>query len=153
MKKNGFTLVELIATLGLIAILATIILINMTGIKSNQDEVSTSRFKSTVEEAACSYVDLTDFSDCRGKCMESCHSADEECIVSDDEDNICNKCKISLKTLIDRNMVDPNKKDIETGFTAEGEQDKVYVKVYWEVESVSNRTFYKKKCIFKRVNG
>ncbi len=135
MKKNGYTLIELIVTIGLIATAATIILLNVVGMKSNQDEDNSQRFKKAIEAAACSYIDMseTEIMELRNHCKSS----------SDD------RCKISLSTLLNDKyaLVDIDLKDPETNCTAEKEKDKIYVKI-----DFGSGTIKEKKCTFVRTS-
>ena len=58
MKKNGFTLIELIVTVGIIALIGTVISVNVLGLFSNQEDKDYEKFKEQIEEAACMHVDL-----------------------------------------------------------------------------------------------
>lgn len=134
MKKNGFTLVELIATITLIALIATVILINVVGMKSNQDETMAKRFKTTVEEAACTYIDLSTQTELRNICKSNSNNS---------------RCNIPLSVLISDAvaLMDANSKDYETNCTASQEQERVYVHVFFE-----GTTLKEKKCEFKRTS-
>ena len=56
--KKGFTLVELIITIGLISILGLVIVMNMGNTLSEEQETQYNQFKKTIEEAACTYIEL-----------------------------------------------------------------------------------------------
>ena len=135
MKKNGYTLIELIVTIGLIATAATVILLNVVGMKSNQDEDNSKRFKKAIEDAACSYIDMseTEIMELRNHCKSS----------SD------NRCNIPLSKLLDDKyaLVDIDLKDPETNCTAEKEKDKIYVKI-----DFGSGTIKEKKCTFVRTS-
>lgn len=60
MNKKGFTLIELIATIGLMVLMGIIIANNITSIFSKQEDADIENFKSTLESAACVYIDLSD---------------------------------------------------------------------------------------------
>ncbi len=60
MKKNGFTLIELVTTIGLMVLMGLIIVNNINAIFSNQEDVELDDFKRIVEDAACTYIDLSD---------------------------------------------------------------------------------------------
>ena len=51
-KKNGFTLAELIVTIALIAIAATIIGVSLSGVMSNQKDAKNSAFDKRIENLA-----------------------------------------------------------------------------------------------------
>ena len=57
MEKNGFTLIELIITIGLLAILGTMIASNMLGVQSKQMESNYESYKEQIADAACLVMD------------------------------------------------------------------------------------------------
>ena len=57
MEKNGFTLIELIVTIGLLAVLGTMIATNMLGVQSRQMQANYEAYKETIQEAACLVMD------------------------------------------------------------------------------------------------
>lgn len=150
MKKNGFTLVEMIAAVVLIALLGTVILVNMTGLKNNEEQNSTNKFKLSIEEAACTYIDMSVNSDYRAYCKSNSSG-----------------CNISLKVLLGGEpqdfpgrtytqaekearkfaLIDPNYKDPETNKTAKEEEEQIHVLVHWV--DAENATL-KKECEFVR---
>ena len=133
MKKNGFTLIELVATMALIAILATVILVNMTGIKSNEESKQSDRFKKNIEEAACAYIDMSTNALNRDACKNNPNAS---------------QCIVYLKTLIDDEiaLVDGESYDPITNSTAEDLKDTIYVQISW----VNNNGYLEKKCEMKR---
>ena len=60
MKNNGFTLVELIITITLIAIISVTIGVSMTGMLGRQDEKEIEEYIKTIEEAACVFAEIDD---------------------------------------------------------------------------------------------
>lgn len=56
--KKGFTLIELIVTMGLISLVGIVIVGNMTGLFSKEQDKQYEQFKETLENAACTYLDL-----------------------------------------------------------------------------------------------
>ena len=57
MKKNkGFTLVELIVTIGLICVLGAVIVTNMASNLTEKQDEQYENFKKTLENAACMYL-------------------------------------------------------------------------------------------------
>ena len=60
MKKNGFTLIELIITIALIAIAAIVVGINMVGMTNKNKEAEYNRIVESIESAAKVYVELDD---------------------------------------------------------------------------------------------
>ena len=57
MNKKGFTMVELLVVIALIAIMAVLLTINMTGVLSEQRGMSFKTLKGEMESAACAYID------------------------------------------------------------------------------------------------
>ena len=57
MNKKGFTMVELLVVIALIAIMAVLLTINMTGVLSEQKGMSFKTLKGEMESAACAYID------------------------------------------------------------------------------------------------
>lgn len=129
MRKNGFTLIEMIATIVLLTLMSTVILVSMTGVKSNEEVASADDFKNKVEEAACSYIDMAVQTTLRNKCKNNYNES---------------TCRVYVSTLIsdavallDPETVDPtnNKKLVE-------EQNNVYVQIKW----IDNGGYKEKKC-------
>lgn len=58
MNKKGFTLTELILTIGLLAVLGMVIISNMTGLLEKNKEDNYKTFVETIENAACTFIDL-----------------------------------------------------------------------------------------------
>lgn len=56
MKKNGFTFVELIVIIGLLALLAIVIATNMVGLQGKQQDKNYEAFKKKIESATCLYI-------------------------------------------------------------------------------------------------
>ena len=68
MKKNGFTLVELLAVIVLIGAIMTLAVIGVVNIiNSNEDKVSESQ-KDEIEQAAINAFNTLDITISRGKC-------------------------------------------------------------------------------------
>lgn len=135
MKSKGFTLVELIATMTLVAILATVILINMTGVKSNEDQNQADRFKKDVEEAACAYINMLDNVNIRNDCKDNGYNTHNTNIITYD-------CKIKVRDLAsdEINLIDEDEIDPSTNKKA-SEIDK-YVRINW----VTNGEYKEQKC-------
>ena len=148
MKKNGFTLVEMIAAVVLIAVLGTVILVNMTGIKSNEDQKSANKFVTSVEEAACTYIDMSVNSAYRDQCKTAANGCNIylRVLLGGDPEYASFNAEEKEKRKIA--LIDPEKKDPDTNMLAQDEKDSVYVKVYWKADGSA----YKKKvCEFHRV--
>lgn len=59
MKKNGFTLIELIVTIALLGMVGVVISVNLTNMTKKQNSDKEAEFKKIVEDAACAYVGLS----------------------------------------------------------------------------------------------
>ena len=58
MKKNGFTLAELLITLGLIVLIGLVIANNIVALTNRQSDSEFTDFKNAIEKAACVYASL-----------------------------------------------------------------------------------------------
>ncbi len=86
MKKNkGFTLVELLVTIGIIAVIGVVISVNIVGVvkKNNQQEYED--FKNKLTKSACAFADL-----------------------SDTLKNCTNRCLVTVQELIDEGLLEKN---------------------------------------------
>lgn len=104
MKKNGYTLVELILTIGLLATASTIVIVNMVGLKGNQDQDRLKRFEDSIASAACAYIDTIENTDRRAYIKSNC-------INNNGINN--NNCYVKLEELVDNSvaLVDLELKD------------------------------------------
>lgn len=75
MKKNGYTLVELLVTISILAVLTTATTMGMNTILLNQQDKSYDAYINKIQVAACTYVELNDTRD-------SCPSGSSTCSVS-----------------------------------------------------------------------
>ena len=128
-KKNGFTLIELIATISLLAIFSVVVLINLSYLKTNEDNKNAERFQKRVEEAACSYIDMIENTNMRKNCKIS-------------------GCTIYLSDLIDTDvaLISYDEIDPYTNMKAKDEKDCIYVSISWK----QNETYKEKVCEMKR---
>ena len=128
-KKNGFTLIELIATIALLAILSVVILLNMVGLKTTEDNKNIERFKKNVEESACAFIDMIDNNSRRATCK-------------------VNGCTVYLSELMrsDINLIDSEEVDPYTNMKASSEKDCIYVRITWEQKG----SYKEKKCVMNR---
>ena len=67
MKKNGYTLVELIITMALLALASTVIIVNMQGVESKQNKSLKERRIAEIEQAACSAIRNSNWS--KSQCL------------------------------------------------------------------------------------
>ena len=121
MKNNkGFTMIELIATIGIMILVGLVIVNNMTGILSKQHDEEYERFKSELEDGACIYVETFLDRDARDNCKR-------------------NGCAISVDQLIKSGEIDDNLKDPSTGELITNNKEKYKVNVRW-VDNVKTCT-------------
>lgn len=59
-NQKGFTLVELLVTIGLMIVIGVIIAGNLSSLFSRQEDESIEEFENTLAEAACVYIDLSE---------------------------------------------------------------------------------------------
>ena len=59
MNKKGFTLVELMAAIIIMAILTIVVTVNLSKTQEKSENKRIAQFKQQVEDAACTYIDLT----------------------------------------------------------------------------------------------
>lgn len=114
MKSNkGFTLVEIIVTIGIMALIGIVIANNMTGLLSEQNDEEYESFKKELENSACIYVE-TDWSlDTRNSCKRS------------------NNCTITVDELIKSGLIDEETKDPSTGEAILENSEKYSVTIRW----------------------
>ena len=121
MKKNGYTLIELIVTIGLIATAATVILVNVVGMKDTQVEANSEKYINAIEDAACAYIDMSN---------ETIMQLRKDCKGNEKSQTWKRaNCNIPLSVLIsdDYALLDPDLKNPDTNCTAEQEKDRIEV--------------------------
>ena len=114
MNRKGFTMVELLVVISLIAIMSILIAINMTGILSEQNSSSFNSVQSKIESAACTYID-----------MQENHA------LRDQYKNNSSGGTVNLSTLIQKGLIDGEIKDPRNGKTLEEEQSTLNVTIKW----------------------
>ena len=95
-KKNGFTLIELIVTIAIMALIGLVISTNMLGMFSKEQDKEYEDFKRRVEEAACMYFDV-----------------EKQMIDRDECRN--NNCEVRIADLITKGYIDEDLKNPSTG--------------------------------------
>lgn len=75
MNNKGFTLIELMASLVLIALISITIGVGVTDMLDRQLETNYSNYKKQIEDAACTYVGLSTYN-------EACKTNRQTCTVS-----------------------------------------------------------------------
>ncbi len=88
--KKGFTLIELIITIGLLAVIGTVISTNILGTLDKQQENTYNNFKETLENAACTYVESNEYIKNNGRCSKS------------------NGCTITISKLLEKGLIEDN---------------------------------------------
>lgn len=127
MNRKGFTLIELLVTIGLIAIITTIVVVNMTGLQQNQNEELYTAYKSRITTATCTYIDKLDNELLRDWCK-----------------NTSGGCKIYISTLVSEGLVDGEEVDPKTNIKLKDETTSAYVVVDWNQED----GYKEKSCTF-----
>lgn len=131
-NKKGFTLIELIATIVLITISSTIIVINLQGSSSKEENSLAEKNDKQIADAACNAIDGLNAKNIVGKSREECKT---------------DGCKITLEKLISNGLVDAyttyndSGKDINT-FLAD--KTAVYVEITWS--NPDSEGYIEKKC-------
>lgn len=59
-EQNGFTLIELIATIGLMVLMGILIANNLSSIFSKREDENIRDFEEHLQTAACTYIELSD---------------------------------------------------------------------------------------------
>ncbi len=112
MNKKGFTLIELIATIGIMVLIGVIIISNMSGLFSKQNDADYEAFKKKLEDSACIYVETKFSSTQRSNCKS-------------------HGCTISVDNLITNGYIEDNLKDPSTGELVTKNKNKYKVNVRW----------------------
>ena len=97
MKKNGFTLIEILVVIVLAAAISVTIGVSMQGMQERQTKKEIKEYKETLEKAACVYVEIN---------------------------NITSYTEVTVDTLIKTGLIKKNLKNPETNKTAEDESSK-----------------------------
>lgn len=113
MKKNGFTMVELIITIVLLALIAVVIGTNMVGLQSKQTEKNYKAFTGRLESAACQYIEKKENATQKRNCKSNPNSS---------------YCNITVGTLINAGLIDYDEIDPSTD---EVVNTNLVVKIKW----------------------
>lgn len=131
MKKNGYTLVELIITMALLALASTVIIVNMQGVESKQNKSLKERRIAEIEKAACSAID----------------SLQAEIITGQNRDNcLADGCKIKLSKLVSEGIIDEDLEFDSDGTKIVDIKDLYLVSIKWDTTSDG---YKEKKCEFE----
>lgn len=71
MNKLGFTLIEVLATITIMAIIATMVVINIPDMLRNSYAKSENNNNKLIEEAACIYIELNKNKDLKENCLNN----------------------------------------------------------------------------------
>lgn len=71
MNKLGFTLIEVLATISIMALIATMVVINMPKMFENSYAKNENNNNSLIEEAACLYIELNKNKDLKESCLNN----------------------------------------------------------------------------------
>ena len=131
-NKKGFTLVELIATILLITLSSTIIVINLQGSTGSEDNSLKSKNDKQITDVACNLIDSLNASNVIGMTRDSCKNNNDG-------------CSITLQTLIQNGFIDGYATYDDTGskINEQNRPQNYYVSIRWNKESDG---FWKKTC-------
>ncbi len=89
--KKGFTLIEIIVTIGLIAIFGYVLVSNISSVFNNEQDKQYEQFVERLETAACTYIDLdvaaSKKATCKstGSCTVMIHSILTQGLITDED--------------------------------------------------------------------
>lgn len=129
MEQKGFTLIETIITLCIIALLSTILVINMVSLNEKNNAKQYTEFKETITTAGCSYIDSDKQMTLRDLCKQETY------------------CNVTLSTLITDGLIDSELIDPSNNKTAKEEQDNIKVNINWKM----NDGYLEKECTFSTI--
>ncbi len=88
--NRGFTLIEILVVIALLAVVTLVIANNMVGMQGRERENEYENYKMRLESAACSYIEKMDYSDKKSECKRNASSE---------------SCKITIKNLIESGLI------------------------------------------------
>ena len=103
MKKNGFTLIEILVVIVLLAAVSVTIGVNMSEMAERQKEKEIKEYKETIENAACVYAEMK---------------------------GINNGMEVKVSVLINEGLVNKNLKNPETELNVSSDGDRI-VEITW----------------------
>lgn len=83
MKKSGFTLIEMIVTIALLAFVGIVVSMNVVKVVNNQNDNKRETVVSLIEEAACAYSGLST-ADCEDGCNISLEDLLNEGLIDEE---------------------------------------------------------------------
>ena len=103
MKKNGFTLIEILVVIVLLAAVSVAVGVNMSGMNERQKAKQIKEYNETLEKAACVYAETN---------------------------NILTNSEVTVKKLIDSGFINKNLKNPETNDTVTSDGNKI-ISITW----------------------
>ena len=114
MNKKAFTLIELVAAVIIITIITVTVTISMKNAYRKSEDTKYAEFKREVEQAACTYIDLTENRDFKSSCFSS---------------GVCN---VTVKKLVSSGLI---AEDLINPSTDEKINQNLVVRVSWDADS------------------
>ncbi len=115
MNNKGFTLIEIIAVIGLLALIATMVGTSLVSMNQKQNQKNYDTYMETIAEAGCIYFESKDsviYSDYNGARAESnSYKVDRSYCLDEDH-----TCYVAVKTLINNgyisnDLIDPTTRE------------------------------------------
>ena len=116
MNKKAFTLIEMIAAVIILSIIATIVTVSFKNVLTKNKEKRYAEFKRELEQAACVYIDLS----VNKAYKDTCYSS--------------NKCNIKVKQLVDDGLISEKLKNPNTDEVVD---QNLIIEVKWTSNSQS----------------
>ena len=109
MKKNGFTLIEMLATIVLIALVGVVATVTLTNVLKDTEEEKCARFKESVEKAACVAASTDETLNCKTGCNINFGYLLNNGYITEDT-NPCTKSAISNSSIVSVTIQSSEKK-------------------------------------------
>ena len=120
MNKKGYTLIEIIAVMVIIALITTIVILNFDTSIGKTNTKKEEAFVTDLEKAACVYIDLKENAIYKSTCFSS------------------NTCSVTVGQLITSGMLSA---DLTDPTTNEAVNQQLTVSVTWDSEGTKTCTF------------
>lgn len=112
MNQKGFSLIELIITIGIMVMIGLVIVSNMTGLFSKNEDKDYENFVKKIEDAACIYIEKNEQKENKSKCRTNSDLA---------------VCNIDMNTLIQSGLIEESLKDPNKGIFVKNSSYKVHI--------------------------
>ena len=119
MIKKGFTLMELVAAVIIITIISITVTISLKNAYRKSEEKKYAEFKREVEQAACTYIDLTANRDIKSSCFP------------------LGSCSVTVNKLISSGLIG---EDLIDPSTDEKVNQNLIVNISWDADSAKKCT-------------